>query len=380
MDDTQRPNVEIHMDMPGQSKTYGSYAEGSWKINKRQHLQVRGDISSTYLKASMTMYQPGQLPMYMLTWPDHWKYQSGIAASWQYELDSTWNLSLNGRTDLINYKLASEEAKQEIAILGYPSADRNYFLKNASVQISKKISNGLKTSFSIAYNERAPTGSELYGFYLFNAQDNFDYIGNALLNKETSWQSELNAVYQNKANRIQLTGFYHRIQDFITGTIDRNLSSMTIGANGVKEFVNIPFATLTGIELSAVLKIADRWFYVNTLRYTYGIDKSGQPLPMIPPVKNMSSLRYQPGKLSFQAEYEATASQTRVNTNAGEDQTPGYMILHGRIGFSLDIFNVNSDLQIGIENILDHKYHEHLDWGNIPRPGRNIYAMIKFAF
>jgi iron complex outermembrane receptor protein len=137
MDDTHRPNVDIHMDMPGLSKTYGSFAEGNWKLNKRQHLLIRGDISSTYLKASMTMYQPGQLPMYMLTWPDHWKHQSGIAASWQYDLDSSWNLGLNGRIDLINYRLASEEAKEEIGILGYPSADRNDFLKNISPRSQK---------------------------------------------------------------------------------------------------------------------------------------------------------------------------------------------------------------------------------------------------
>jgi iron complex outermembrane receptor protein len=238
----------------------------------------------------------------------------------------------------------------------------------------------LKTSFSLAYNERTPTGSELYGFYLYNAQDNYDYIGNALLKNESSIQAELNVVFQNKANRLQVTGFYNRIRNFITGLVDPSLSSMTIGAYGVKEYENIPYATLTGIELSAVLKPAKYWFFVTTLRYTYGIDNTDQPLPMIPPIKNVSSLRYQPGKLSFQAEYEAAASQARVSSNAGEDETPGYMLLHGRIGYNLDIFKVNSDLQFGIENILDHSYHEHLDWGNIPRPGRNISALIKFSF
>jgi iron complex outermembrane receptor protein len=81
-----------------------------------------------------------------------------------------------------------------------------------------------------------------------------------------------------------------------------------------------------------------------------------------------------------QAEYEAAASQKKVNPEAGEDATDGYLIFHGRLGLNLDIFKINSDLQFGVENILDKKYHEHLDWGNIPRPGRNVYAMIKFSF
>jgi iron complex outermembrane receptor protein len=38
------------------------------------------------------------------------------------------------------------------------------------------------------------------------------------------------------------------------------------------------------------------------------------------------------------------------------------------------------EIQAGVENILDKQYHEHLDWGNINRPGRNVYAQIKIFF
>jgi iron complex outermembrane receptor protein len=34
----------------------------------------------------------------------------------------------------------------------------------------------------------------------------------------------------------------------------------------------------------------------------------------------------------------------------------------------------------GVENLLDQNYWQHLDWGQIPRPGRNIYAQIRFDF
>ena len=83
--------------------------------------------------------------MYMLTWPDHRKYQTGSSASWLVDLDSLWSLRLNGRLDLINYRLLSEDAKEEVAILGYPDGDRNDMLKNFSVQVSRKITSALKT-------------------------------------------------------------------------------------------------------------------------------------------------------------------------------------------------------------------------------------------
>jgi iron complex outermembrane receptor protein len=380
MDDTHRPDVTIHMDMPGISKTMGAFADGEWKLSPKQSLQLRADISSTYLMASMTMYQPGQLPMYMLTWPDHRKYQTGASASWQTELDSLWSLRLNGRLDIINYRLLSEDAKEEVAVLGYPDANRNDLLKNLSAQLSRKINTDLKASISIGYAERVPTGSELYGFYLFNSQDNFDYIGNPELKNETSLQAEGSLVFHKGANRLQLTGFYNKIHNYILGQVDPSLSSMTIGSNGVKSYINIPDAILTGVELSAVIKPAKYWQVVSTLRYTYGATNEKEPLPLIPPIKNVGSVRFQPGRFSAQLEYETTSHQYRINDEAGEDITEGYFLLHGRLGYVLDIFKSNSEIQCGVENIFDKLYHEHLDWGNIPRPGRNVYIQVKISF
>ena len=87
MDDTRRPNVPMHMDMPGLSKTVGAFAEAALQLNKKQTLQLRADGSSTYLQASMTMYQAGQLPTYLLTWPDNKKNQYGLSAAWAISLD-----------------------------------------------------------------------------------------------------------------------------------------------------------------------------------------------------------------------------------------------------------------------------------------------------
>jgi hypothetical protein len=33
-----------------------------------------------------------------------------------------------------------------------------------------------------------------------------------------------------------------------------------------------------------------------------------------------------------------------------------------------------------IENVFDAYYHAHLDWGNIPRPGRNVCCSLTFNF
>ncbi|MBK6936421.1 MAG: TonB-dependent receptor [Chitinophagaceae bacterium] len=380
MDDSKRPNVPMHMDMPGLSKTIGVYTEGELKINKKQNLQFRADGSTTFLKADMTMHQSGQPDMYMLTWPDNRRNQFGISGSWQLSLDSTTKLQLTARADYIDHTLTTEEAKDHVSIFSPSANDRNDILKNLSFLGSKKILKAFKATLSFSYSERMPTAGELFGFYLFNANDNYDYIGNPALKTEKNLQAEVSLQYTKKQNRVQLTGFISRISDYILGQVEPSFSHMTIGASGVKTYSNIPFALIAGIEASTVVKPAKTIDVVSTLRFTAGRDNNKYHLPNISPLKNVTSVRWQHKKLFVQGETEIAAKQTRFSPRAGEDATAGYSLFHFRTGYTINLKNTNLELQAGAENILDKKYHEHLDWGNIVRPGRNLYILVKIIF
>ncbi len=380
MDDTKRPNVPMHMDMPGFSETIGVFSEAEINVNPKQKLLLRADASSTFLKASMTMYQSGQVPMYMLTWPDNKKDQYGLSASWLLQIDSSLKMQVNGRADFIQTSLTTEEAKNQGSIFGFGEAGKNNFLKNGSVQFTKKINRQFKTTASIAYTERVATANERYGFYIFNASDGYDYIGNPDLKPETALQTEVGATYTFKRNRIQLTYFYNKLHNYISNEVDNNLSVMTMGASGVKRYVTLPNATVTGLEASLFLKPFAEVDAVSTLRYTYAKDFEGNALANIAPFKNITSVRYQPKKTFFQIETEIAAAQKQINLKAGEDNTNGYMLLHFRMGAPINVFQKTLELQGGVENIFDKKYHEHLDWGNIARPGINFYLQAKFAF
>lgn len=380
MDDTHRPNVPMHMDMPGTSLTYGVYTEGQANLTSKQQLRVVADFSSTRLKASMTMYEPGQRPMYMLTWPDNRKDQAGTGVHWEYRPDSAWIIQSAARLDYISTVLTTQEAKDHISILGVSDAARQELLKNLSFTTSRKINPWLKSSISFAYAERMPTATELYGFYLFNAQDGYDYLGNPGLKPEQSLQGELALVVQGKKARFRATAFYNHIRHFITGTLNPAFSTMTIGASGVKNFAALPHANLAGIEGSLLLKPISKLDMVTTLRYTVGRDHTGDPLPMIAPLKSTSSARYQFSHFFLQLETEIAAAQKQISVRYGEDKTPGYVLLHIRSGFPFLLAGKKTDLQFGAENLLDKNYHEHLDWGNVKRPGRNGYVMLKWFF
>lgn len=387
MDDTHRPNVPMHMDMPGWSKTAGLLAQGDRNLGQWGRLHLVADLSSTFLKAEMTMYPPNEAPMYMLTWPDHRKTQGGLGLSWNYRIDSNWSLQANGRIDLITHRLLSNEGKQEVAILGYDTDPRTDLLKNLSVTTNRKIGHGQQWFLGLSYAERVPTGSELYGFYLFNAQDGYDYLGNADLNRETVLQAETGLRGKLTTSNpelaslsYQLSIFAARMGNYITGLIDPSLSAMTIGAHGVKTYVNLPYATRAGAEMGLNASLRNAWQATATLRYTWAADDQGAPLPMIPPFKSILSLRYQPGAFSVQGEWEAAARQDRYSMAAGENATDGFMLLHLRMGYAFRWAQRTLGLQAGVENIFDTKYHEHLDWNDIPRPGRNIYVQLNFQW
>ncbi len=122
---------------------------------------------------------------------------------------------------------------------------------------------------------------------------------------------------------------------------------MTIGARGVKVYENADYALLAGAEASAVYNITGYTQLVSNLKYSYGRDADGEPLPMITPLRNVTSLRkYFGDYLWVQGETEIAAAQNRNSESFREQPTEGFMLWH---------------LRAGVENIFDVDYREHLD-------------------
>ncbi|MCU0387127.1 MAG: TonB-dependent receptor plug domain-containing protein [Chitinophagaceae bacterium] len=380
MDDTKRPDVPIHMDMPGLSETAGFYATTDLKFSPGNSLLLRADASTTFLTASMTMYPEDEPPMYMLTWPDNRRNQGGISAQWQWQADTMKTLKVQARLDAVQSMLTTQEAKDHVSVTGGNTNNRFDLLKNLGVQYVRKFRNNRWLQASAGFAERMPTASELYGFYLYNAFDNYDYIGATDLKNEQSLQAEIGAGSTRKKFKWQAAVYYHYMFDYILGEVNPDYSAMTIGANGVKVYTNSGNAWKAGGEASLQWQMAPLFAVVSTVRYTYAQHDTGDALPFISPFKNITSFRYAAKRFSVQAEYEAAAAQNHISTIAGERITSGYFLTHFRTGYVFPWGKNLMNLQAGIENIFDATYREHLDWGNLYRPGRNIYLQIQVGF
>jgi iron complex outermembrane receptor protein len=381
MDDTQRPLAPIHMDMPGWSNTSGAYAETLLKWKKDHRLTVRTDAYRNLSRAEMTMYPQNSAPMFMLTWPDSRRNVVGFFARDEWTLNDKSALNFNARLEYASSVITNDFGRRQMEVFNYKLDKPNErFLKNFSADYNHQLSSKFYTSFSFGFAERLPTVSEWYGFYLFNAFDGYDYIGNPNLNPEQSIQGELTLGYKTSDAQVSFTAFNNYIKDYIIGAIKPDYQVMTIGARGVKEYQQLEHADLRGFELNINAKIGDHLHWISNARYTYGRDYAGGALPLVSPFKILSSVKYSFKTFGFQLENDWAASQSRVSRIMGEQVTPAFTVWNIRSSYQHKLKKNNVEVNAGIENLFNRFYHEHLDWGQIPRPGRNFYVGMAYAF
>lgn len=379
MDDSKRPDLPIRMDMPGWSDTYGAFATLKWRKIKDHNFSLKADGFVHYARAEMTMYAGDSEPMFMLTWPDIRRGVIGLFASDQWEISDKVNVNYSLRYDLANSSLQSEFAKDHLRVFGYDVDDA--FIQGIwNVLVAPKyfINKSWELGWITALKQRLPTISEQFGFYLYNAQDGFDYIGNPDLNAESALQLEMNVNYSKNAFRASLSGFYYYIDDYIVGVIDPELSSMTIGANGVKVYRAFDNAYMTGFE-GSLFWSKKKFSWVNVLNFTYGRDSKGEILPQLPPLKLTSTFTIKGKSWDLSPEITGAIRKDEVRKTYGEQSTPAWMIANLRASYYLNK-KTNWVFQAGIENIFNDYYYEFLDWGQIPRPGRNFYLNVTFKF
>ncbi|MBL7937030.1 MAG: TonB-dependent receptor [Bacteroidia bacterium] len=377
MDDTRRIDAPMHMDMPGWSKTFGAFNELFGKNN----FKLRVDYHHVYTRADMTMYPSGEAIMYMQTLPENYLNDIGIAINQSFNFKFKQQLNINGRIDYYNqYASKGIGSKQWKVYNTDVTETKTDFLKNFNLVYNKRVKETITAQFSVGYGERIPTSNERYGYYLFNRQDQFDYIGNLKLKPEQSYQMELLFKQQFKKVEYSVNFFYHHIQNYIYAYQLVGFSQMTIGAYGLKTYKNIDYATSQGFEVNLKAKITSQMSYIASAKYIYAQTDEGSPLPLIPPFKLQHALRYNYKLFQFQFEHDFAATQRRINSDYGDKVTPYFNLYNFRASRNLRIKSTVLQLTIACENILDANYREHLDIGGIPRFGRNFLMNLSFMF
>jgi iron complex outermembrane receptor protein len=381
MDDTKRPVVPIHMDMPGWSKTYGAYSK--IKASKKNHsLDLNLNLYYNQSIAEMTMYPKDttENKMFMYTWPDVRTIYFGFNFSDNIKWKKVHHFQYGASLGFNRNYIANEFGLNSLKIF-YPEMKegKNRLVAGANAgYIFEK--NKFEIATGIGYGERAPSVSEGYGFYLFNSFDRYDYIGNPNLKNEKSLELNGSISYKTKKIKINLSTNYFHIFDFIIGIINSEYIPMTIGATGVREYKALKAVNISNVEFGIDYKPHSSWRTKARFTYSIGSDFNKEKLPLIKPFSFNVSLAYKIKTFDCELSVDGASKQYAFSKNYGEDKTPAYAILNFSAGYFLNIENHRLYLRAGVENIIDSYYSTFSDWNNIPRKGRNFYINITYAF
>lgn len=381
MDDTTRPNVPIHMDMPGWSETFGYYSKLNFTKGKHHFLV---NLNSFYNKsiAEMTMYpsDPNENLMFMYTWPDVRTFYNGLFLEDEFVFNCHSSLKFSTAIGSHINSIASQFGLESMRIF-YPEmkAQKDRILKSFSSKYSY-LKSGLEYSFGLAYGERAPSVSEGYGFYLFNSFDGYDNIGNPNLKNEKSLESSFSIGFKNDKLKLNISSSYFRIYDYVIAKTDMSLVPMTIGANGVRVYTAFHYATLFNSSISTELYLSDSFKWFSQVAFSKGRDNENNNLPFISPLSYNSSFRFTRNRFNAEISVFGNTTQTNYNIQYGEDRTPSYAIVNINAGQKFKIGMSNCITKIGVENVLDTYYSTYADWKNIPRMGRNLFINLIVEF
>ena len=380
MDDTTRPDVAIHMDMPGDSWTAGIYSLLTTSI-KQHDLALNYDLYYNRLFADMTMYPGGAAPMYMVTWPDVGTLNTGLALTDNVRIARNQSLRLSAKLAWQQQKLNNEEGYHALRVF-FPGMTDAYHQTTGRIAAAYQWSmvNG-QWSIGAGWGSRAPTVTEAYGYYLNNTFDQYDYIGNPSLKNESA--IEVNAAYQwsmfNGQCSIGIDANTFFFSNYIIGQFETRLSPMTVGAEGVKVYGNISHATIANASLTADWQLTEQLRWNGKVSYSSGRDADGDALPLISPVSWQTELQYHYKRLQAQATVKGNTRQSNYGEKYGETPASEWAIVNLSAQYQFGIRNSEFIIRLGVENLFDKQYATYADWNHIPQKGRNIYMNLTFA-
>lgn len=380
MDDTKRPIVPIRMDMPGWTKTAGFYSKLNGKLGNHTWMaNLSGHYNNSLAEMTMFSNNPAEKDMFMLTWPGVNTLYNGLFLEDRYLINNKWDVLLALGTAL-HYNQISNNFGYESLKIFYPQTPQSKarWLKNGAVKLNytqQKWQFGVGTG----YGERAPSVSEGYGFYLFNSFDRYDYIGNPDMKNETSLELNALVAYTSPVFSIKAKADYFRIFNYIIGFNQANFVPMTIGANGIRIYGQLPTANIFNASMLLDYRITNILQLSGKATYRSGRSQN-LLLPLIQPFSYSSTIKYQDKKNMVEVGVEGALAQSKYSPTFGETPANAYTIFNVAASRQFNFAHQKLVLKAGVENLFDRYYSTFADWNRIPRMGRNIFVNIVFGF
>lgn len=238
-----------------------------------------------------------------------------------------------------------------------------------------------KTYVGLGYVERMPDYWELFSPVKGNGSDNtFKSI-----DTEKTLQLDLGYQHEHGAFISWASAYVGLVQDFILTKYNENNKAETRNVD----------ATIAGAEVGIGYQFTDALQADVSAMYAWGENTTNNtPLPQISPLEGRLNLRYVQDKYTLGALLRVVDGQSRISEREGNivgydvKESSGFGVLSLNGSYNL---NKSVDVSVGIDNVLDKTYTEHLNkmgasgtglptdqqFNNI---GRNYWARISMKF
>ncbi len=239
----------------------------------------------------------------------------------------------------------------------------------------------LSTGATLMKTFRAPGIEELFSDGPHLAVYSYE-IGNAELESENGYGSELFVKYADDRFRLNLALFRNQIQNYLipTHSGEKEWGSGAAGWLWIYQYMGHD-VVMDGAEIQIEGEILSQVHLQMNMSYVNGtIQTSGRPLERIPPLNGKFVISYTPTPLHLHVTSRFSGSQTRLGEF--EEPTDGYLVydIGGYLNFSW--WQLENMVVFEIENLLDTAYREHLSRikAVMPEPGRNVKFLYKLNF
>ncbi len=333
------------------------------------------------------------------TFNDNVRSRTGAYVDWENEWSEKWTTRIGLRGDVVASDAdAVSNAIMPIGMIladqtAFNSADRSFtdVLPGAAAAVSFEPDDTTTIELALALNSRAPSLVERYLWTPLNASaglaDGRTYLGNLDLDPETSFQVGLGLEKQGKAWNVELTPFYQSVNDYIQGM---PLARLDMAGQPVLQYQNIDRAELYGVELAGGYDLNEDFSIGGSISHVRGRNKdTGDDLYRIAPLRGIVDLAYRHESWECHLEWMWADAQNRVSDVQGEIPSPGYGLLNFRLA---KVFMETLRVEVGVENLLDHRYADHLGGVNrvsggdlavgerISSAGRFAYGSVSWEF
>lgn len=380
MDDSKRPDVAIRMDMPGWSETMGGYS--NWHFNTNMHKSAMMGVTAYYNSsfAEMTMYAQDAPPMYMITWPDVGRLKSDFYGKYQVHFRQNWTLEMKASLGVQHDQIRSEMGINQMQTLGYDISSVPVQIISSGGLILEHKKKLNYWNIEANFNTRTGDITELYAFYIFNNQDNYDYIGNPDLKQEQSLNLSWTGLkrYKQWTFKANLYGYYFK--NYIAADTVAGYSSMTLGADGVKQFNNIDHAFQYGGYLQTGYAFSSKLNASIMMTYQNGQDASGEVLAMQMPLCTQAQIEYQFRKVNTALEWDFVSAKNAVRASAGERVNDAYQLVNLKADAPFDLLGKQAKFAFGLYNLFNIQYTDVMSWNQVYYPGRNLQFSLTYTY